>query len=493
MKRLVSVLAIAAASAVFPSGARAHSSIPVLMQVTRNTEGEIWTPRIRSQQGSSIVFVSDGDVLGPGTAPGHREVYIYHTGNGAITRITNTTGGESYDGARETDDVDSGRDVFVAFVSTGDFDPSVGNSDHNPEVFLWFEPTGEFVQITNTTAPVANEEVYSSESGKCLTFRSNGDLDDNDGTDVANPGRGFRNADASDEVFNLSFGDNDLDRTHWVTTQISNGPAGTTSSHPVVGGYWFTRQCRSNAYQSDHDQLGNGSSGMHIYNYTKNTAELEQLSKPGSGFNLNPAMSSASNFARGPFVVYESDMDPVGNGSPSFEIFRFRLFKNELWQYTYADADSARPVVSDGGSRIAFESHADLFVPDRAIRDGEMPPFNSDGNSEIFLTKSKHQITQVTDTVGCENNYPTLRDTGDAIAFRSTCDLVGLNPGGLPQVFYYVLVESDDPLATAAGCDVAEGCCNEANGCYTLRFGSKVTPPRPAIHPDYSSDSANGN
>ncbi|HEY2775236.1 MAG TPA: hypothetical protein VGK20_14405 [Candidatus Binatia bacterium] len=466
----------------------AHSSIPVLMQVTRNTTGDISAPKIRSQQGDSIVFVSDGDVMGPGTAPGHREVYIYHAGNGAISRITTTAAGESYDAARETDDVDSGRDLFVAFVSTGDLDPSVGNGDHNPEVFLWFSETGQFVQVTDTTAPVVNAEVYASDSGKCLTFRSNGDLDDNNGSDPDNPGRGFHNADASDEVFNLSFGDAAADRTQWVTTQVSNGPAGTASSHPVVGGYWFTRQCRSNAYQSDFDQLGNGSSGSHIYNYTRTDGTLEQLSKPGAGSNLNPSISSASNFARGPFVVYQSDMDPIGNGGSATDVFRFRLFKNELWQYTFGNADSARPAVSDGGSRLAFESRADLFQPNRPTRGGQMPPFNSDGNSEIFLTTSKHDIFQVTDTEGCDNDFPTLRDTGDAMAFRSTCDLVGLNPGGVAQVFLYEFVESDDPLATDAGCQTSQGCCNQANGCLDVLYGAKRLPPKPAIHPNYSTN-----
>ena len=487
MTRLLRYCAGLAAAAFIaaPQFACAHSRTPVLIQVTRNTEGEVEAPRIRSQQGSSIVFVSDGDVLGPGTAPGHREVYLYNAASGVTTRITNTTGGESYEAARETDDVNSGRDVFIAFISTGDFDPSVGNADHNAEVFLWFEQTGTFVQVTNTLAPVQNGEIYASESGKCLTFRSNGDLDDNDGTDVGNPGRGFSNADGSNEIFNLAFGDTDFDPGLSVTTQISNGPAGTTSSHPVVGGYWFTRQCRSNAFQSDHDQLGNGSSGLHIYNYTKNTGVLEQLSKPGAGINRNPSMSSASNFARGPFVVFETDTDPIGNGSAVYEIFRFRLFKNELWQYTYATEDSARPAVSDGGGRMAFESKADLFRPNRPLRSGDVPPFNSDANSEIFLTKGKHQITQVTETSGCENNFPTLRDTGDAVAFRSTCNLVGLNPAGVPQVFHYVLVDRDDALATANGCKTADGCCNEANGCFYLLFGAKQGPPREGIRPQY--------
>ncbi|MFN2424924.1 MAG: hypothetical protein ABR587_00605 [Candidatus Binatia bacterium] len=471
-----------------PAVAGAHGNVPVLFQVTNNTIGNVEEPAIRSQAGDSIVFVSDGDVLGPGTAPGHREVYLYNGTSGAITRLTNTTDGESYDASRETDSLLTAARGVVTFVSTGDLDPSIGNADHNPEVFLHFVESGQNVQVTNTVAPVVNAEPYTSDSGRCVVFRSNADLDDNDGSDTGNPGSGHSNADGSDEIFNLSFGDIVSTRSDWVTTQVSNGPAGTSSSHPVVGGYIFTRQCRSTAYQSTHDQLGNGSSGSHIYNYTRTTAGTEQFSAPGAGMNLNPAMSSASNFARGPFVVYESDMDPIGNGSSVFEIYRFRLFKDELWQYTFADADSASPGVSDGGGRTVFQSTADLLDPNRTLRNGEVPPFNSDGNSEIFLTKRKHQITQVTSTVGCDNTLATMRDTGDSIAFRSTCDLIpGHNPGGVAQVFQYVLVKGSDALATAGACVEADGCCNVANGCLTHLIGRKVKPPRSGIRPDYTN------
>jgi hypothetical protein len=474
--------------ALVPSAASARGRVPVLVQVTHNTEGDVEEPRIRSQDGDSIVFTSDGDVLGAGTAPGHREVYFYSTTSGAITRLTTTTDGESWDGSRETDSLLEARPSVVAFVSTGDLDPSVGNADHNPEVFLRFVASGQIVQVTDTVAPVVNVEPYTSDSGRCVVFRSNGDLDDNDGSDDGNPGAGHSNADGSEEIFNLSFGEVNWDRSEWVTTQVSNGPAGTSSSHPVVGGYIFTRQCRSTAYQSDHDQLGNGSSGLHIYNFTRTTTVTEQLSMPGAGTNHSPAMSSASNFARGPFVIYASDMDPIANGSSVYEVYRFRLFKNELWQYTFAEADSSSGGISDGGGRTVFHSSAELLDPERTLRNGEVPPFNPDGNSEVFLTKRKHQITQVTRTTGCENTDATIRDIGDAIAFRSTCDLVpGHNPAGVPQVFYYVLVERDDPLGTAAGCSEAGGCCNEANGCLVNLFGRKVSPPRDGIRPDYTN------
>ena len=48
----------------------------------------------------------------------------------------------------------------------------------------------------------------------------------------------------------------------------------------------------------------------------------------------------------------------------------------------------------------------------------------------------------------------------------------GKIPNNRPQVVLYKEVFSDHPLA-GAGCQVAQGCCNEANGCYQPIFGRK--------------------
>src|SRR5512139_327119 len=92
---------------------------PVLRQITRNSVGFIADPGVRLERAESIAFVSDGDVLGPGTATGHREIYLYHQPTRTIRRLTNTTGGESYDPVRETDETYSRRPKYVVFVSTG--------------------------------------------------------------------------------------------------------------------------------------------------------------------------------------------------------------------------------------------------------------------------------------------------------------------------------------------------------------------------------------
>jgi len=377
----------------------------------------------------------------------------------------------------------------VAFVSSADLDPSVGNADHNPEIFLWEVVSGAFRQLTNTLPPVVNREPYPSDSAKCIVFSSNGDLDNNDGSDAANnPGTGFRNPDGGFEVFMYSRLSEEAFPGTGNFTQVSNAPsAAYESGAPVVGGYWFGRQCQTTAYVSDYDQLSLGRTGRKIFEYDRNSGRTLDLLAPkeipggivDGGDYLHPSISSASQFARGPFIVFQTDADLWRNASSGFEMFRYRVFHPRMTQYTdVLVGDVERPEISDGGGIIAFQSTGEILNVERDARIGGAPPFNADGNSEIFRLDGRKRVSQVTTSEGCENTLPSLRDDGTTIAFRSTCDLVGLNPGGLPQVFLYRLVESDDPLSREVGCRIEDGCCNEANGCYQPIQGEKRKPRR---------------
>jgi len=501
----VLVASIAALAFTYTSGfvasppANARGDIPVVIQVTRNTSGDVFDPRMRSQDGERITFVSNGDVMGTGTAPGHTEVYLYEIASKAMTRVTNTPqavvgtdGLGSWDAARSSDDIfASGRPEVVTFVSRGDFDPSVGNADANPEIFLWELGTGTFHQLTNTLPPVENRDPWISDSGKCIAFSSSGDLDNNDGSDSGNPGTGYTNPDGSFEVFLYSVTTSTNFPEDGNFTQVSNGPAGTTSSRPVTGGYIFGRQCQTTAYVSDYDQLGINVAGSHIFLYDRDSGTTEELFAPKEtpwgiqpGDYLYPHISSASQFARGPFVVFQTNADLWRNGSAGFEIFRYRVFHPRQTQYTdILNGSVERPVISDGGGYITFQSNGEILDPRRTLKKGGAPPFNADGNYEIFRMRGRRKVAQITRTEGCDNTLPSTSDDGQTLAFRSTCDLVpGNNTSGLPQVFFYREVTADDPLATSTGCKVAEGCCNEANGCYHVIFGKKPkTRPKDCI------------
>lgn len=460
--------------------ASARGSIPVLLQITRNTTGTISDPRIRSQDGDSIVFTSDGDVTGP--SPGHNEVYYYDRNSGMTTRVTTTTGGESREGARATDTVGGAdRPEQITFVSTGDLDPSVGNVDGNPEIFIWTKNDNTIHQLTNTTGGVINKDPYVSDSGRCIVFSSNGNIGANPGNNPGVPDPGFSNVDGSFEIFQYSLLSTDGYPQDGIMTQISSGLAGTESHEPVVGGYIFQRQCQYTAYTSDYDQLGNGATGTNIYLYDRESAEttmMETDELPWSiqpGNYSHPSISAASPFARGPFVAFQTDADEWRNGSDGMEIFRFRAFHPRMTQYTdYLTGSYERPAISDGGGFIVFQADGEVIDAQHGAKVGGPPPYNADGNSEIFRMKGTRKAWQITRSTGCTNDFPTARDDSTSLAFRSDCDLIpGNNLGGVQQVFLYREVFGSDPLSTAGGCLQINGCCNEANGCYQPIYGKK--------------------
>jgi hypothetical protein len=458
-----------------------HGCTGSMRQVTHLTEGDVWATRLNSQRPPFVTFTSDGDVEGPGSAPGHREVYLYDPDLRQTTRVTTTVGGESYDGTRLGDDGPRGQ--LLAFVSTGDLDPTVGNADGSPELFLWERANGAITQLTDNLPPVTIDAPFISDSGKCVTFHSNGDLDDNDGSDPGSPGAGFSNPDGSVEAFMYEVPDGGPSLGGGVFTQMSNGPPGTTSADTSVGGFIFPRQCATAAFHSDHDQMGLGAVGRKIYIYDRSHGTHKLATQPTvPGLSLAPFVSGASNIARGPFVLYHSNSDLFGNGSSGFEIFRFRDFHPLLVQYTFAPTgDTENPVITDGGGLIAVQSSSELLDPDPRRNPGT--PFNADGNKEIFLLRARSTVQQITDSVGCENTTPGIHGyKAEVIGFRSTCDLVpGHNPNARPQVFVYREVPKTD-LAQLADCTLANACCHEST-CYERISGRIRKPPAPYRRP----------
>ncbi len=353
----------------------------------------------------------------PGHLPGHMEIYHWELGDpavlpapGKILRVTNGGNASSRAPARPTDTTQSTRPEVVAFVSNADLDPSIGNADGNTEIFLWIKPTGEIRQVTDTLPPVENTQPYTSDSGRCLVFSSNGDLNDNDGTfdPHNNPGTGYTNPDGSQEVFLVQF-DNDMTPEPGSWTQISNGPAGTTSGSPVIGGYYYPRQCNVTAYMSDYPQVAGASGGTQIYNYKRFSGENRLLEArevvapgnvPPEGDYLAPHISSASNFARGPHIVFHTATDMWNNdttGKPNMNIWRYRVFHPRMTQYTDLSGldTNGQPVharnaeVSDGGRWIAFESNGEILRKARGFGSG---PFNADANWEVFRIRGRRRM-----------------------------------------------------------------------------------------------------
>ena len=92
-----------------------------------------------------------------------------------------------------------------------------------------------------------------------------------------------------------------------------------------------------------------------------------------------------------------------------------------------ADDFSSAPAISNGGTRVAFTSNADLVAGG-----------NADENDEIFLFDKKKGLRQITTTTGCFSGAPAVSASATRIAFTSSCDLVpGSNAGGVKQVFLF--------------------------------------------------------
>ena len=144
-----------------------------ISQITDSTVGNSFGA---SLDGGSIAFVSTAD-LDPsvGNADGNNEIFLFD--GVSISQITDSTAGNSFEPS-----LDGGS---IAFYSTADLDPGVGNADGNDEIFLF-----DGVSISQITDSTAGDSLGPSLDGGSIAFVSTADLD---------PGVG--NADGNFEIF----------------------------------------------------------------------------------------------------------------------------------------------------------------------------------------------------------------------------------------------------------------------------------------------------
>ena len=126
--------------------AYAEPKVHILRQLTRVTEGDLQSPRVRMQDAGAIAFTSTADILGPGASTATREIYLWTEESGGMTVCLTcdcpkgaVTDSESYDASRPTDNINAGgRPDIALFVSTADLAPTAqrNNADGNTEI--WF-------------------------------------------------------------------------------------------------------------------------------------------------------------------------------------------------------------------------------------------------------------------------------------------------------------------------------------------------------------------
>ncbi|MCC5951695.1 MAG: PD40 domain-containing protein [Acidimicrobiia bacterium] len=184
------------------------------------------------------------------------------------------------------------------------------------------------------------------------------------------------------------------------------------------------------AFPSTADLVGSnpdGHSQLFLFDVAAETTT--QLTQTTSGYYYSPSMA-----ADGSRIAFASTADPLGtNPDGGDELFVVDLPGETITQLT-ADPSGASfdPSISADGSRIAFNSDADLT--------GQNPA----GDYEIYLFEaSDGSITGITPAAGADigSYQPSLSADGTRLAYSSDGDYTGDNPAAVFQVFQVFLFD----------------------------------------------------
>ncbi|HUI26699.1 MAG TPA: cohesin domain-containing protein, partial [Candidatus Kryptonia bacterium] len=174
------------------------------------------------------------------------------------------------------------------------------------------------------------------------------------------------------------------------------------------------------AFDSVCDLTGGSWNAYRIYLSDTTTSALTPIAASGC------AGSAPTLDASGAHLAFSSNCDLLHlNPDGNFELYSFDVASGAVSSITTTRACSSfNPVFSGDGTRIAFDSTCDLI--------GQNP----DGNLEIYVLDSANGgFIQITHTTDCANALPTMDQTGNRLAFQSTCDLTSEPVSGGFDVF----------------------------------------------------------
>jgi len=168
---------------------------------------------------------------------------------------------------------------------------------------------------------------------------------------------------------------------------------------------------------------GNPEGNFEIYLFDTTTGIITQITDETAGNSLNPSIN-----ADGTRIAFESEAD-INGGNPegNFEVYLFDTATGIITQITDETAgNSFDPSINADGTRIAFYSDAD-------INGG-----NPDGSFEVYLFDTTTGIiTQITDETAGDSLNPSINADGTRIAFVSDANFTGGNPDGSFEVYLF--------------------------------------------------------
>lgn len=224
----------------------------------------------------------------------------------------------------------------IAFSSTGDPGGSA-NSDGSEEIFTIQADGSGLRMLTSASADFDSSNPVITSDGNWIVFDSNADLTGS-------------NADASREIFGVH-----PDGTGLI--QLTNGPAGTTSTapRPDALGNWLV-------FESNADLDGGNPDGTYeVFRVRLDGTGLQRLTGDPLHNSGTPDITNDGNW-----VVFSSTADPLGT-NPEFnaEVFSFDISSGTLRQLTtMAIGNSSGPRISGNGIWVFFNSDAPIFEQD---------------------------------------------------------------------------------------------------------------------------------
>lgn len=183
---------------------------------------------------------------------------------------------------------------------------------------------------------------------------------------------------------------------------------------------------------------------------TADGCPIIQVTAASAGESANPRIS-----ADGRWITFQSSSDLTGgNGDGSYEVFLLDRVSGLTEQVTSSSSFSGGPSISAAGNRIAFYSSANLT--------GENP----DGSIEVYMYSliAPVGLSQLTSSVGLDNDTPAISPDGAFVVYRSTADPSGTNPDHSFELFRMNIATSALVQVTVATTGASETASVSSDG-----------------------------
>lgn len=296
-------------------------------------------------------------------------------------------------GVSSTPSAQGGVAGWIAFQSTADLKSLGGTFAGGQQVFLFDNNPDDggrtLLQVTNKLG--ISENPSTTVSGTIVAFDSDARLLN---VGPVGPKQIYTWNRKSGQFSQWTFGNQD-------------------STHPVLN-----QKGTQMIFLSQADLLGNGSSGQHVFMWRPSTGcvpglgcgQILQLTPVGNSLNANAIYSPEGASS---YVLFNSNGPIDGPSNGHQQIVLFDKTFNSLKRLTnFAGGDSIKPNIDVTRRYVSFQSNAD-------------PLGNGSTGWQVFvLDLETKELKQITNAPSGESTEPSLGFNADYLAFVSTSDLL---------------------------------------------------------------------